>query len=199
AVAERPSLEPRAEALREGERGELDDPAMRHGEHALAIAHALRDPRPRLQLLRGERARVLALAKDAAPVRERVHLAEDAVADDAAHLGKEPGVDRVEPAGDELRGLLRSREGTREDQGELWRALSKRHGHRPARFGERALVVLRVRAFRVAADLDEGHRRDISPPRERGRLVVRRPLLRLSGSAWPCRVLVCSRYPRDRG
>src|SRR5438309_3161399 len=106
----------------------------------------------------GDGAPVLALGKDGLPIVERAHLAEDAVADDAAHLREEARLDPVEASGDDLRGLLRARKRARKHERVFRRALRERFGHRASFWRERALVVLEISALGVAADLEEGHR-----------------------------------------
>src|SRR2546425_1143146 len=108
---------------------------------------------PGQELCRGELPRVLALAQDLGPVGERAHLTEDTVADDAAHLRQEAGIGVVETAGDELRGLLRSRQRAREHERVRTGALRDRLRHRPARGRERAFVVLEIGALDVTANL----------------------------------------------
>src|SRR5437660_9359301 len=110
AITERSAVEGGAKALRESQSGQLDDSALRHGEDAVLFADAYRDARPGRELVRRELPRIFALAEDLGPVRECPHLAEDPVADHAAHLRKEARLDSIQPAGDELSGLLGTRQ-----------------------------------------------------------------------------------------
>src|SRR5439155_6637799 len=111
--------------------------------------------------LEREGSRVLALGEDGLPIVERAHLAEDAVADHAAHLRGKTRFDAVEPTGDQLRGLLRARERTREHERVFRRALRQGFAHRAPRQRERALVVLRIGALCMATNLEQGHRFEI--------------------------------------
>src|SRR5438309_775727 len=187
AVAERSAAERGAQALRESECGELDDPAVRHGEAAILFANSPRDARPGRELLGRELPRVLTLAQNLSPVRERPHLAEDAVADHAAHLWKEARLDSIEPTGHELRTLFRAGQRTRENQSELGCALRERLRHRATRGREGALFLSAIGALGVTADFKDRHRLSVGVYWRKGGLIGRPslPLIRWRGCRSP--------------
>src|SRR5437773_7700792 len=74
AIAEGRALERSAKPLRERDRRQFDDPAVRDREDAILLTDAHRDTRPRRKLLGRELAGVLALAQDLGPIRECAHL-----------------------------------------------------------------------------------------------------------------------------
>ena len=100
---------------------------------------------------------LLAFAQDLSPVCERPHLAEDAVADDAAHLWEEAGLNSIQATRDELRGLLRARERARENERVWCDAFGERPGHRATVRRQRALLIPAVGPLRVAADFEDRH------------------------------------------
>src|SRR5438309_4326568 len=161
AITERSAVEGGAKALRESQSGQLDDPAVRHGEDAVLFADAYRDARPGRELVRRELPRIFALAEDLGPVRECPHLAEDPVADHAAHLRKEARLDSIQPTGDQLCTLFRAGQRTREDESEFWRAFREGCRHRATRGRERALFLSAIGALRVAADVEDRDRRTL--------------------------------------
>src|SRR5439155_6153507 len=157
AVTERRAVERGAEPFRERDRGQLDDPAMRDREDTVLLTDAHRDTRPRRKLLGREFARVLALAQDLGPVRERAHLAEDSIADNAAHLREKARLDSIQPPGNKLCALFRARQRARQDEGKRGCALRERFRHRATGRGERALLVPALAALRMTPDLEERH------------------------------------------
>src|SRR5439155_15466971 len=139
-------------------------------EDAILLSDAHRDAGPRRQLITRELSCILALAKHLSQVRERAHLPENTVADHAAHLRKEAGLHRVEPAGEELGCFLGTRQGTRDNKRELRGALRKRLRHRPSR--QRKCVFLpTIGPFGVTANLDHRHGPQTRSAQEEGRLV----------------------------
>src|SRR5205807_302363 len=155
AITEGSAVERGAKALRESQSGQLDDPAVRHGEDAILFADAYRDARPGRELLGRELPRIFALAEDLGPVRECPHLAEDPVADHAAHLRKEAWLDSIQPTGDQLCTLFRAGQRTRDDESEFRRAFREGCRHRATRGREGALFLSAIGALRVTADLED--------------------------------------------
>jgi len=95
------------------------------------------------------------IAQQARPVGQRLHLAEQ-TGSVAAEIGEQRRLHGVEPAGDALRGLLRSRQRARDDQRVARGMLRQLFTHLAAGCRKRGLLIVDGLTLGMTADVEIG-------------------------------------------